>query len=110
MGIGKFVVLRSGKGLLVESKPGKASLVINTGKGVTWWEYLLEHNLDISAAVCEFSGLDAMALFHVAVNNFDDAAIMQIVQTAWEEAPDIQRVNDSLGFDHMCRLLDGSLD
>lgn len=102
---GKFVLLRSGKGVIVETKDGNASVVIHTGRRVSWWEYLLKNYDYVATTIFQYSGVDSMAAFHVAANNFDDEALTKLMQQAWEETPDEA---DDAGLRAISLLLDGT--
>jgi hypothetical protein len=108
--IGKFMPLKSGKGVMVETKPGEASVVIRTGKSVKWWQFLVKNLDQLNEAVGEYSGIEQMALFLVATTHYDDEAIMRIVQQAWEDAPDDTATRESPLFTLLSNVLDGAIE
>lgn len=93
--VGKFMPLQSGRGIIVETRPGRTAIVIHTGKSVDWWKSYLDKSDDIGEAVAVFSGLDAMAELIMANAVYDDVKIMKIVTQAWEDAPDVAETNES---------------
>jgi hypothetical protein len=106
--VGKFMPLTSGRGIIVETKPGRSSVVIRTDKSVDWWKLYFERSDDIGEAVAVFSGLEALAELIMANTVYDDVKIIRIITQAWEDAPDDAETNESPLLGVLSDILDRS--